>query len=174
MSELGPVGDGEIKGEGSVSGKLPEGYQVTPLHHKGAQANRLTMQLSVVHEQIGERPKPIQGTCSLALELDEEHYSRGFTVEQEWKPVPLGHLNQSDIMLLVVENLEGKNYQVRPDAEEVAACKKRIVEVRLGPDDQSGTLQVPPTWYQPIITTYTTWIRCLEGKAKVRTTVFPK
>jgi hypothetical protein len=136
--------------------------------------NRITMNLAVIHQPVGEQPKAVQGSGWSWLESAEEAWSRALTAGASYEQLINQHCWVKLPGMIVVQNLHGAGRQVNPTEAEVKDSAKRIIEVsELG----VGTkLLIPPGWLFPILVADPSklHIRCLHESAKYRVTIHPK
>lgn len=152
--------------------KLPE---VTPLPLRPPERDRLTMVLSLHHEQPGNDTHSVESRCWKLLDnpADQERQTKRIKVDENWSALWLGDLEPDQVGYIVVENNEGRFLQVNPTDEERLDISKRVVEIGLA---GVATLLVLPGFPQQLYPQHVEGIRlrCQHGVAKCRVTIFPK
>lgn len=141
---------------------------------------RLTVLHTIYHQQSDEGPTVCNGQYVRNLETDEQPSGpRSFKVGFEWIPIPKGWIEECSIVCL--ENLEGRNLQVRPTVEEQAEIDSRIIEIAFlsttspqHPPDPS--LLLSPREMLPLtpVSVSMVRVRCQNGTAKCSVTMFPR
>jgi hypothetical protein len=137
--------------------------------------DRLTMVLQMHHEHYGDNPHSVEARAWRLLGSTEvESWSKRVTVKDEWMPLPLGWVEESEVGYIVLENLEGKATLVIPSQEEKDELAKRIVQI--GHPDNVVNIEVHPGFPQQLLPTSASklMVRCLSQSASCRIHVFPK
>lgn len=151
--------------------KVPEGM---PQLNPAKVPDRLTINLTMHHEHSGDSPHSIQSIMWGYLETSDQTWSRRGEIGEAPEPIPLGWFSDmSQIGYVVVENLEGKNEQLRPSKEQQAETAGRVIQIGA---DSGLQLLVRPGWPQQFLPAELTGLtmRCRSGIARYRLTLFPK
>lgn len=121
--------------------KLP-----TPIPtHPGKVLDRLTVLVNVHHEHAGDQPMSVQHAYSEVLKTTEDHYTRRYSIGSEWKAVSIGHFmdDPSLVGVVIIQNLEGTNLQVRPTESEAKELEGRVVLASYSEKDDESD-DIPP------------------------------
>tara|TARA_R110002020_G_scaffold12409_6_gene45506 strand:- start:13422 stop:13910 length:489 start_codon:yes stop_codon:yes gene_type:complete len=140
------------------------------IHTPSQDQDRLTARLDVYYEQAGSSPSQV--SCSFATLLpksEEQVYVRKINIEEEWKPLDLGWVE--NVGTVVLENRK-KIFQTVPTTEEIKAEEKKVVFIRnkketIGWAIPSGGFFIAATKGEEIE------VRCLSGSTKAVVNVFP-
>jgi hypothetical protein len=142
--------------------------------------NRLTVVERIYHQIPGEQPTLIDYRHSKLLESDESPYIRhNLKLTEEWTLLDKGWI-EGDVSSIVLSNEEGKSTQVNPTEEEVAALKKKIVEIafvlgEIGNFPSKSHQEIPPSEQLRIFpsTGVQIFLRSRCGISKASVTVYP-
>lgn len=122
----------------------------------------------------GEQTDSVEVRWSTEVsDVDQLWKRRLLATEDEWKPIDKGWVDEPSMIIL--QNEEGKNLQVRQTQEQVDELKARVVEVSLR-GDGTADLLVPPldSVRFRAVNLDRVRVRCAKGKALCKVSVFPK
>ena len=148
---------------------------VEPLDPQPQELSRLTVLLTVHHEQVGEQPQTFPLTYSDLLETTQESYSRRMRALEDWAPLDFGWIHPSEVGYIIIDNIEGRGLSVNPTPEEKALTASRIIELAYV-SSLDDCWEVPPRWWfcNPVKRPSDLRIRCQNGTASYRITAIPK
>lgn len=137
--------------------------------------DRITMILKMHHEHRGDQPKTVDNIGHFLCETKEEAYSKRYDLGEEWIPLRFGDLDPDQVGFVTIDNLEGKHHLTNPTKEQLAEIATHIVEVSMSANPEECFL-VLPGWAHVFLPVQAKrmMIRCRNGKANIRTMVFPK
>lgn len=137
--------------------------------------NRVTVLLTVHHEQSGEQPSSFGFTFSDLLETSQGAYSRRMRALSDWASLDLGWMESDDVGYILIHNIEGGVPAVQPTKEEKALTASHIIE--LAYESSLGDYwPIPPRlfFFCPVVRAADLRIRCQNETAQYRITVVPK
>lgn len=106
------------------------------------------------------------------LETQIEPYSRRITLNDERSLIDFGWIKSTDVGMLIVENLEGRKFDVNPSPEEMEEINGRIVEIYLHEDSWVPILVRPRSMQRLEVDDFESIrLRCRSGSAKCRITL---
>jgi hypothetical protein len=135
--------------------------------------NRMTIVSMIHHERTGDQPTSTQLYFADLLDTDNETYARRVTVTPEWSLLDFGWLDDSDVGVVCVENLVGKQYLVNPTDEESRADAAKVLELFIM-GETPMLIRPRRHLYLESKTPWLLGLRCQQGEAKARITIFPK
>lgn len=140
--------------------------------------DRVTLTGHIHFEHYGDPPHSVDfPPCSYFTETQGEVYKRRISVEQEWKPLPLGWFAEEDlpIGLIVIVNQEGTVAPTAtPTEEEEADVEKRVVELTFGAIQTLMYLPPRLPFFVIPVNAKSLQLRCQHGKARCAVHIFPK
>jgi hypothetical protein len=149
--------------------------KLEPLNPQPQDMSRLTVLLTVHHEQVGEQPRTFPLTFSDLLETTQESYSRRMRATEEWTPLDFGWIHPSEVGYLMIDNIEGRGLAIQPTREEKALTASHVIELAYV-SSLDDSWEIPPRWFffNPIKRPADLRIRCQHETASYRITVIPK
>jgi len=134
--------------------------------------DRVTVVEHVHFQHATEPPMSIGSPYDRILSTQVEPYSRRLVVTEERSMLDFGWINSVDVGMLIVENYEGRKFDVNPSPEELEEVSQRIVEIYLHADSHTPVLVRPRATqrlelddFEPVR------LRCRSGSAKCRVTL---
>lgn len=146
--------------------------KVEPLALGTQSRDRLTIVEHIHFQHSSESPMSIGQPFARLLETQVEPYSRRITLTEERLLIDFGWVKSTDVGMLIVENLEGRKFDVNPSPEEMEEINGRIIEIYLHEDSWVPILVRPRAMqrlelddFEPVR------LRCRNGSAKCRITL---
>lgn len=131
---------------------------------------RLTVVETVYHQLLSGSPEVLSDSrYGTNLHSEEVPYNRPQKIGTDWVKLDLMWVDNP--ILLVLENLEGSDYQTLPSPEEIAEVEKRIVEVgiRISPTDfASFALVIPGESIRFFPASKNYYVRCQHDTARLK------
>lgn len=153
---------------------------VTSIDSKSVPLNRITVVTNAVHEISGDNPKSISCSFCEVLDSDEEPYERRLKAREAWTKLDTGHIDDSALNRVFINNLEGINLAVQPTDEELTDIRKRSLQICLAQrcwklDDLFSMIEVPPGHLQPlkISSDIRIYVRSTYDRTMFRVTAIP-
>lgn len=145
--------------------------------------DRITVQCSAHFEQVGEAPTSVHCAYSALLpQAGEQVYIRRAKVGEEWVPLDMGWLPACS--MVIVENLSGMNLQRVPSVEEQRVIESQILLLHMARPNEtledvralgvSVGWEIPPSRFHMGMPRAPLFLRCTQGQAPVRLTLFPR
>jgi hypothetical protein len=115
--------------------------------------SRIVIVENVYHQSPNEDPIVVESRFDRWLSTNEQPFIRKMYVEQEWKPLDYGWINNASI--LVITNEKDKSIAVRPTHSQQELLNNRILEVGIIPtiEDKPRDMHSPKLDNTPIIFT---------------------
>jgi len=135
--------------------------------------SRLVVVETAYYQPINESPLAVESRYSRELETDEQLYQRFKVATEKWEALDKGWIG-SHPGLLLIQNTEGQNLQLKPTKEEKKELSQHVLELSLENNPTMAWL-IPPgesmRAYPSDISSLL--IRCQKGTAKYTLTLFP-
>lgn len=137
--------------------------------------DRVTMNVMVRHEHRGDQPLGVDLVgFTRKLNDKEQPYQRRFTVGEIWKKIDYSWLKDLGVSFVVLENLEGRDLQIRPSEEERKAIDSKIVEVAYRQESKESDLLYPGGMLvKSPVDNATIYARCRSGDCTCKITALP-
>lgn len=149
-----------------------------PLESVLAKQDRMTVNFSAHYQQDRNDAVSVDVHFSAMLpQADEGPLQRSGTkvkATEQWAPLNFWWLEDCPGMV-VIENLEGRHFDVQPTPEEKADAAKRVIVVRTDPG-QANLHRIAPghAWPFDVERPEMIEVRCVHGDAHYCLTVFPR
>lgn len=137
--------------------------------------DRITLNFQFHHEHWGDQPYPVCRVASVMLQSKEQPYYRRQTIDEQWKSLHLGWMETPDkVSFVTVENLVGGFTPTQPTEQQRLAMECSVIQVRFV--DSPDYVRIRPGWpycCEPNDASRLQ-LRCEQGTAEVRVSVFPR
>ena len=143
------------------------------LEKSSSPLNRLTMTALVHHEQQGMPASSVEMRMVQLLGTNEEKYQRRRVATKAWEHIDVGWLGES-VSFIVVENLEGRDWNLRELADRLAASRGASLLLSFEEDMDRSLIILPGTFQLLYPTSVDNLsIRSVEQDVAYRVTAFP-
>jgi hypothetical protein len=146
-----------------------------PLNPQPQDFGRLTVVMTVHHEQPNEQPRSFPLSFCDLLQVSQESYSRRMRATEEWMPLDFGWVHPEDVGFLIIDNIEGRGLSIQPTPEEKMATASHVIELA-HVSSLEDYWEIPPRlfFFNPVKRPSDLRIRCRHEVAQYRITVIPK
>jgi hypothetical protein len=152
-----------------------KGREIQELAVNDKRRNMLTVLHTVHHHLAGEQPRSVQLSYNKSLTVEQEVYSRGQLATEDWQSIDFGWFEPSEVGFIVVENLEGKHFQVNPTEHELEQLNKRVIELtHRGQEELPWPIPPKESFVAATEHADKLILRCRNKQAKFRLTLYPK
>ena len=104
--------------------------------------NRATTILRVHHQCLEEGVTTGGTSFDEELETSHDAYGRRLEATSEWQPLDFGWVPASDVGMVVIENLAGRNLPINPTESEREQIADQVIQVCHGGD--AHCFEIPP------------------------------
>lgn len=146
---------------------------VPPLSNSSIQTNdRVTVACTLTFEHRGDQPVQAAAVYDyLTFSQGVEPYTRRIEATEQWTKLDTGWVTEPGTV--IIQSLVGSNLAVHPSPEEAQRMARKILLVSFS-ESAEQAFRVPPRgmfYGQP---TGDLFVRCEQGEANYRLTIFPK